>query len=62
MYDSVGAFVPGGLFEIQGAEQGPLAGPTFAAKDIIDVAGRVTGCGNPDRADSHGPALRPLSP
>ncbi len=33
-----------------------------AAKDIIDVAGRVTGCGNPDRADSHGPALRPLSP
>ncbi len=35
---------------------------TFAAKDIIDIAGRVTGCGNPDWADSHGPALRPLSP
>jgi amidase len=58
MHDSVGAFIPDGLFEISGAEQGPLAGLTFAAKDIIDVAGRVTGCGNPDWADSHGPAER----
>jgi amidase len=58
MHDSVGAFVPDGLFEIQGAKQGPLTGLTFAAKDIIDVAGRVTGCGNPDWADSHGPAER----
>ena len=53
MEDTVGAFVPGGLFELEGAESGPLKGLSFAAKDIIDVAGRVTGCGNPDWAASH---------
>ncbi len=56
MEDTVGAFVPGGLFELEGAGAGPLKGLTFAAKDIIDVAGRVTGCGNPDWAASHGAA------
>ena len=53
MEDTVGAFVPDGLFELEGARQGPLSGLSFAAKDIIDVAGRVTGCGNPDWAASH---------
>jgi amidase len=56
MEDTVGAFLPDGLFELEGAGEGPLEGLTFAAKDIIDVAGRVTGCGNPDWAASHGPA------
>ena len=32
---------------------GPLAGLTFAVKDLIDIAGRRTGCGNPDWRDSH---------
>ena len=48
MKDTVGAFVPDGMFRLDGASEGPLAGTTFAAKDIIDVAGRTTSCGNPD--------------
>lgn len=31
------------------APDGPLAGLTFAVKDICDVAGYPTGCGNPER-------------
>ena len=53
MDDRVGAFVPHGKFEIAGADDGILAGATFAAKDIIDVAGHVTGCGNPDWLRTH---------
>ncbi|NKB47888.1 MAG: amidase [Alphaproteobacteria bacterium] len=56
MDDPVGAFVPHGLFQVDAAADGPLAGLTFAAKDIIDVAGHVTGCGNPDWLRTHGPA------
>lgn len=41
---------------IQGASAGPLATLTFAAKDIFDVAGFVTGGGNPDWAQTHDPA------
>jgi amidase len=51
-----GAFCPHGDFEMAGAAAGPLKGLTFAAKDIFDIAGRVTGCGNPDWRASHGPA------
>jgi amidase len=35
---------------IAGAPGGPLAGLTFAAKDLFDVAGHPTGGGNPDWA------------
>jgi amidase len=35
---------------IAGAAGGPLAGLTFAAKDLFDVAGHPTGGGNPDWA------------
>ena len=42
------AYLPGGA--------GPLAGLTFAAKDIFDVAGHVTGAGNPTWAATHPPA------
>jgi amidase len=35
---------------IPGAPAGPLAGLTFAAKDLFDVAGHPTGGGNPDWA------------
>ena len=35
---------------------GPLAGLTFASKDIFDVAGHVTGGGNPAWKASHSPA------
>ena len=32
---------------------GPLDGLSFAVKDIIDVGGHVTGCGNPAWRDTH---------
>ena len=56
--DSLGALVPGPQPDIAGAGVGPLAGATFLAKDIFDVAGYVTGCGNPDYAHAHQPAAR----
>src|ERR1051326_1743191 len=46
-------FVPGTSVRIAGAPGGPLAGVTFAAKDLFDVAGHPTGGGNPDWAKSH---------
>ncbi len=33
---------------VEGAAEGPLAGLSFAVKDLIDVAGVLTGGGNPD--------------
>jgi amidase len=48
MTDDFGAFVPGQRFRIEGKADGPLAGLSFAAKDLFDVAGRPTGGGNPD--------------
>jgi amidase len=54
--EEIGAFVPGTDVHIDGAAEGTLAGLTFAAKDIFDIAGHVTGCGNPDWARTHGPA------
>ncbi len=55
-WDALGAFVPAPQPQIPGRATGHLAGLRFAAKDIFDVAGFVTGCGNPDWARSHGPA------
>ena len=46
-------FVPGPAVRIAGAPGGPLAGLTFAAKDLFDVAGYPTGGGNPDWARAH---------
>jgi amidase len=43
-------FVAGPPVRITGAPGGPLAGLTFAAKDLFDVAGYPTGGGNPDWA------------
>src|SRR5438270_4523059 len=48
--DDIGAFVPGQKFRIEGRAGGPLAGLSFAAKDLFDVAGHPTGGGNPDWA------------
>lgn len=50
MTDSIGAVVAGIDVRIAGAAQGPLAGLTFAAKDLCDVAGYPTAGGNPDWA------------
>lgn len=41
-------FVAGPPVRVAGAPGGPLAGLTFAAKDLFDVAGHPTGGGNPD--------------
>jgi len=41
---------------VEGTPDGPLSGLTFAAKDLYDVAGYVTGGGNPDWQRTHGPA------
>lgn len=54
--DPVGAFVPGARTQRVGASEGPLAGLSFAVKDLYDTAGDVTGYGNPDWARAHPPA------
>jgi amidase len=56
LQDPLGAFAPHGRIEHAGAATGPLAGATFAVKDIFDVAGTVTGRGNPDWLASDAPA------
>ncbi len=43
-------FVPGSSVRIEGRPDGPLAGLSFAAKDLFDIAGMPTGGGNPDWA------------
>ena len=53
MSDPINAFVPGLDVRIEGAGSGPLAGLTFAAKDLFDVAGFPTGGGNPDWERCH---------
>lgn len=47
------AFLPGPRITLPGAPGGPLAGLSFAAKDLFDVAGAPTGGGNPDWARTH---------
>jgi len=47
MTDSAFAFMPYPHVDVPRAANGPLAGYTFAAKDLFDVAGYPTGGGNP---------------
>ncbi|MDE2787746.1 MAG: amidase [Chloroflexota bacterium] len=56
MAGPLNAFVPDSTAHLPGAEGGPLAGLTFAAKDIFDIKGHVTGCGNPHWLATHEPA------
>jgi amidase len=56
MQDTLGAFVPGVTAHREPRRTGRLSGLSFAAKDLFDVAGVVTGCGNPDWAATHEPA------
>jgi amidase len=53
-----GAFVPGPRARLAPRASGPLDGLTFVVKDLIDVAGHVTGGGNPDWARRQRPAPR----
>lgn len=56
MTELFGTFCPGPRVRRAGAATGPLARLRFAAKDLIDIAGHVTGGGNPDWAATHAPA------
>ncbi len=54
--DPVNAFVDYPDAPVPNAPDGPLAGLTFAVKDIFDVAGYPTGCGNPQKRAEGGVA------
>ena len=54
--DPVGAFCRENHASLIGSGEGPLAGLTFAAKDVFDIAGSRTGFGNPRWLDTHPPA------
>ena len=56
--DPFNAFCKDSAAYLPGSPSGPLCGLTFAAKDIFDVAGHVTGGGNPDWKATHQPAER----
>lgn len=56
MAGPLNAFVPDSNAHLPGSDDGPLSGLTFAAKDIFDIVGHVTGCGNPHWLATHGPA------
>jgi amidase len=56
LHDPYRAFCAHSDARLEGAQTGPLAGLTFAAKDLFDIAGQVTGAGNPDWLASHAPA------
>jgi len=62
MADSLGALVPDGRMARQDVGIGPLAGLSFAVKDLLAVAGHTATCGNPDWAASHAPAERDAPP
>ncbi len=51
--DTFGAFCGHTHIALAGAASGPLAGLTFGAKDIYDVAGHKTGFGSPDWLATH---------
>ncbi len=50
-----GAFVD--TFTLPPTKDGPLRGLRFGVKDLIDVAGHRTGCGNPTWLATHPPAI-----
>ena len=56
--DKLNIFCRENHIELPGSGKGPLAGLTFAAKDIYDVAGARTGFGSPDWLRTHEPAAR----
>ena len=66
MQADYGAFMPGDRLKICSSETGPLAGKTFAAKDVFDIAGYPTINGQPTWAktrplpDTHAAAVEQL--
>jgi amidase len=56
--DRLNAFCKDTDAYLEGVAGGPLSGLTFAAKDIFDIIGYVTGGGNPDWKATHESAKR----
>jgi amidase len=56
--DQIGAFCRHTHVAVKGAGAGPLAGLSFGAKDIYDIAGHRTGFGSPDWFATHPAATR----
>ncbi len=56
--DPLGAFCRHNHVALAGSGKGPLAGLTFAAKDLFDIRGHRTGFGHPDWLSTHPPAKR----
>ncbi|NOX29324.1 MAG: hypothetical protein GXP35_04655 [Actinobacteria bacterium] len=56
MRPDAGAFVEGPRLLESGAPDGALSGLTFTAKELFDVKGLPTGCGNPQLRGSVAPA------
>src|SRR5690625_5615895 len=54
--DPLGAFLPGPRLEVPPLGIGPLNGLQVAVKDNFDLAGEITGAGNPDFARAQRPA------
>ncbi|ESR25373.1 amidase [Lutibaculum baratangense] len=55
-HDPFGAFCRDYHATLEGTRGGPLAGLSFAAKDVFDIAGRPRGFGHPEWTSSHPPA------
>ncbi len=53
-HEQSGAFIE--RFTLPATKDGPLRGLRFAVKDLIDVVGHRTGCGNPTWLATHPPA------
>lgn len=51
--DPVGAFVPGPRLRLEPTGSGLLDGLSCGVKDVFDIAGAITGCGNPTFAQTH---------
>ena len=56
MTDEIAAFCTHDAVAMAGTPGGPLSGLRFAVKDVYDIAGRVSCCGNPDWLATHAPA------
>lgn len=60
--DPLNAFVDSKGPALALSSDGPLSGCTLAVKDIFDVAGHRTGCGNPDKQAASEPASQTAAP
>jgi amidase len=56
--DPLGAFCRHNHASLAGSGKGPLAGLTFAVKDLFHIRGHRTGFGHPDWLRTHPPARR----